>query len=71
MRLVGMGTLATYVVNAVQEGTASPNALLAHTRNGIPQANIPGTNMQIDMFGPLGELISKISGIGVLKNPVT
>ncbi len=77
MRLVGMGTLATYVANALQDrsnpfekglaDTAGNLAepLRAHARAGIPQAQIPGTDMQIDMFGPLGELISKLAGVGV------
>lgn len=64
-RLVGLGTLVTYAVNAAQEGTPNPaRALTAHTRNAIPQLQIPGTDIQLDMYGPLGELISKTLGIG-------
>ncbi len=64
-RLIGVGTLVTYGVNAINEGDPNPiKAITAHTRNGIPQLLIPGTNVQVDMYGPLGELISKTLGIG-------
>lgn len=58
LKLIAVGAAVTTLGQAAQgEGP------LEHTRNGIPMLKIPGTDDTVDMFGPLGEVISKISGI--------
>ncbi len=60
MRLVAFGTATTTALNLAQG--KSP---IANVKNGVPMASVPGTDLTIDMFGPLGELVSKVGGIGV------
>lgn len=58
LKLVGIGTIATAGLQLAQG--KSP---LSNIRGGVPQANIPGTDLSWDMYGPLGEVISKFGQI--------
>lgn len=57
-KLVAYGTAATAAINLAQGESPLGGKTL------VPTAKIPGTDLQVDMFGPLGALIDKIAGIG-------
>jgi len=60
VRLMGFGLTTTAALNMLQGiGPTDPRAF----KNGVPMAHIPGTDLTIDMFGPLGELVSKDANV--------